>query len=239
MPDLDLEKQIGVVTVSAPGDERVLLDTVPSSGWNRSTSRAPLWRLWLLDGLAEGRTAILIRLHHALADGAAALDSLIRLFEPQDVPADNRPAPQRQPTKSPPSRAGEPTDPAPGVRRVLNRLFSSMRQLSAMLSQPAPRTSLNRRVGRERRFSVLRYDLDLIKRLAHSFDATVNDVLLTAVAGGLHQLLAERGEITGEMILRAMVPIAGGRNLAALKTPRRRWSCDCRSVRSIRSAGWR
>ena len=85
-----------------------------------------------------------------------------------------------------------------------------MRQLSAMLSHPAPRTSLNRRVGRERGFTVLRYDLDLVKRLAHSFDVTINNVLLTAVAGGWHRLLAERGEITGEMILRAMVPIGGG-----------------------------
>jgi diacylglycerol O-acyltransferase / wax synthase len=210
MSDLDLEKQIGALTVPAPGDDQTLLDTCAKLWLEPLDLTRPLWRLWLLDGLAEGRTAILIRLHHALADGAAALDSLIRLFEPKDVPADSRAVLQRQPTKSRPPRAAEPTHPVPGVRRVLTRLFSSMRQLSAMLSHRAPRTSLNRRVGRERRFTVLRYDLDLIKRLAHSRGVTINDVLLTAVAGGLHRLLAERGEITGEMILRAMVPIAGG-----------------------------
>src|SRR5512132_425500 len=79
---------------------------------------AVVLRLWLLDGLAEGRTAILIQLHHALADGAAALDSLIQLFEPKDVPGDSRPVLQPQPTKGSPPRAAEPTDPAPGVRRV-------------------------------------------------------------------------------------------------------------------------
>lgn len=182
----------------------------PSSGWNRSTSRAPYGAFGCWTVSRRGRTAILIQLHHALADGAAALDSLIQLFEPKDVPGDSRPVLQPQPTKGPPPRAAEPTDPAPGVRRVLTRFLSSMRQLSAMLSHPAPRTSLNRRVGRERGFTVLRYDLDLVKRLAHSFDVTINDVLLTAVAGGLHRLLAERGGITGEMILHAMVPIGGG-----------------------------
>jgi hypothetical protein len=85
----------------------------------------------------------------------------------------------------------------------------AIRQLAAMLSNPAPRTSLNRRAGRERRFAILRYDLDLIKRLAHLFGVTINDVLLTAVAGGLHHLLMARGETTEAMILRAMVPIAG------------------------------
>ena len=152
---------------------------------------------------------------HARFDGRGLETEPTRATAPvpdptKDVPAGSRPVSQRQPAKRRPPRAAEPADPAPGVRRVLTRFFSSMCQLSAMLSHPAPRTSLNRRVGRERRFTVLRYDLNLIKRLAHSFGVTINDVLLTAVAGGLHRLLAEHGEITGEMILRAMVPIAGG-----------------------------
>ena len=86
MPNLDLEKQIGVVTVSTPSDERVLLDTCAKLWLEPFDITRPLWRLWLLDGLAEGRTAILIQLHHALADGTATLDSLIQLFEPKDVP---------------------------------------------------------------------------------------------------------------------------------------------------------
>ncbi|HEY6688889.1 MAG TPA: wax ester/triacylglycerol synthase domain-containing protein [Propionibacteriaceae bacterium] len=54
MPNLDLEKQIGVVTVSAPSDERVLLDTCAKLWLEPFDITSPLWRLWLLDGLAEG-----------------------------------------------------------------------------------------------------------------------------------------------------------------------------------------
>jgi diacylglycerol O-acyltransferase len=87
MPHLDLENQIGVVTVQAPGDEQALLDTCAELWVTPLDIARPLWRLWLLDGLAEGRMAMVIRLYHSLADGAAALDSLIRLFDPEDVPA--------------------------------------------------------------------------------------------------------------------------------------------------------
>jgi diacylglycerol O-acyltransferase / wax synthase len=207
MPNLDLEEQIGVVTLQAPGDEQALLDTCADLWVKPLDVTRPLWRVWLLDGLADGTMAMLIRLHHSLADGAAALDSLIRLFEDGGVPASavrqGPPTNDRQPV------AEESTDSGPRSLRASRRLFSSIRQLSGMLSRPAPRSSLNRRVGRRRRFSVLRYDLDPIRRVAHRFDATINDVLLTAVAGGLHRLLTARAERTEGVTLRATIPIAG------------------------------
>jgi diacylglycerol O-acyltransferase len=106
-----------------------------------------------------------------------------------------------------------------------------------MLSHAAPRSSLNRRVGHQRRFAVLRYDLDLIKRVAHGFSVTVNDVLLTAVAGGLHRLLTARGETTEGVILRVMVPIAGGVAPDRTQNTNAGWR-DCRSATLIRSGGW-
>lgn len=54
-PHLDLENQIGVVTAQAPGDEQAHLDTCAELWVRQLDITRPLWRLWLLDGLAEGR----------------------------------------------------------------------------------------------------------------------------------------------------------------------------------------
>jgi diacylglycerol O-acyltransferase / wax synthase len=72
----------------------------------------------------------------------------------------------------------------------------------------APRTSLNRRIGSHRRFALVRSDLDLVKRIAHAHHAKVNDVLMTALAGGLRELLVGRGERVDGLVLRAFVPVS-------------------------------
>ena len=71
-----------------------------------------------------------------------------------------------------------------------------------------PRTSLNRPIGQDRILAIVRSRLDAVKGVAHTHDATVNDVLLTAVAGGLRTLLASRGEPVGGLVLRAFVPVS-------------------------------
>ena len=75
-------------------------------------------------------------------------------------------------------------------------------------SKPAPRTSLNHPVGADRRLAIVRGRLDLTKQIAHAHHAKVNDVVLAAVAGGLRQLLASRGEDVEGLLQRAMVTIS-------------------------------
>jgi diacylglycerol O-acyltransferase len=77
-----------------------------------------------------------------------------------------------------------------------------------LTEERAPRTSLNRPVGADRRLAVVRSRLDLAKRIARAHDAKVNDVVLAAVAGGLRQLLASRGEDVEGLVQRAMVTIS-------------------------------
>jgi diacylglycerol O-acyltransferase / wax synthase len=75
-------------------------------------------------------------------------------------------------------------------------------------AERAPRTSLNRPIGADRRLAIVHSRLDLAKQVAHGHHAKVNDVVLAAVAGGLAQLLASRGEPVERLLLRAMVPIS-------------------------------
>jgi Wax ester synthase/diacylglycerol acyltransferase catalytic domain/Phage integrase, N-terminal SAM-like domain len=72
----------------------------------------------------------------------------------------------------------------------------------------APRTSLNRPIGPDRKLAIIGGRLDLVKKTAHRHGATLNDVTLAAIAGGLRQLLLSREEPVGDLTLRAMVPVS-------------------------------
>jgi diacylglycerol O-acyltransferase / wax synthase len=80
--------------------------------------------------------------------------------------------------------------------------------LHEFFAERAPRTSLNRPIGPDRQLAVVRGRLEVAKQVAHAHHAKVNDVVLAAVAGGLRQLLASRGEPVEKLVLRVMAPIS-------------------------------
>ena len=71
-----------------------------------------------------------------------------------------------------------------------------------------PGPSLDRIVGPGRNLALIRSSLELVKEIAHIYDATVNDVLLTVTAGGLRGLLSSRGEPVAGVVLRIYVPVS-------------------------------
>jgi WS/DGAT/MGAT family acyltransferase len=161
------------------------------------------------------------RLHHAFADGAAALATFGALL---DLSAD-APAPVARPwTPTPIPTTGELLPDnlrrrGQEVRRGWSGLIHPDRTLRSarrawpawrevLAEKPAPRTSLNRPVGTDRRFAIIRGRLDLTKQIAHFHHAKVNDVVLATVAGGLRELLASRGEDVQGLVQRAMVTIS-------------------------------
>jgi WS/DGAT/MGAT family acyltransferase len=95
--------------------------------------------------------------------------------------------------------------PVDTVRRA-RRGWPALREV--VTGTHAPPTSLNRRVGWHRGFALIRGDLDLVKRIAHTHDAKVNDVLMAVLAGGLRALLLGRGERIDGLVLRAAVPVS-------------------------------
>jgi diacylglycerol O-acyltransferase / wax synthase len=93
---------------------------------------------------------------------------------------------------------------------ISNRLVESARALGAFLgsSFSAPESSLNQPIGPHRRFESVLADLDDFKRIKNQLGGTVNDVVLSVVAGGLRALLEGRNEAIEALELRAMVPVS-------------------------------
>jgi diacylglycerol O-acyltransferase len=217
----DVADHVRVFPLPPPAGEAELLAACEQLRRRRLDPARPLWQLWLLPGLPQQRVGLFVRMHHAIADGVAGVAALGALL---DVAAD-APAPAAPPwTPAPLPAAGELfrdnlRGRLHGLDRDLSQLahpVSMARQLRAdwpawreeFAEQRAPRTSLNRPAGSHRRLALVRSRLEVAKQIAHAHGAKVNDVVLTAVAGGLRELLRSRGEDVEDLVLRAMVPVS-------------------------------
>jgi diacylglycerol O-acyltransferase len=193
-PVFDPARHVRVQPCPNPGDEPALLD-LAAGVLSAPLSRAhPLWAAVVVPGLAGGGLAVVVVLHHVLADGLGGLAILSRLVDGTDT-GPVRPFPQRAP-----SRQELAADAFRARLRALARLRASWREsrrsMAAAGGLRPPRAapcSLLAPTGPRRRFVTAGADLDALRRTAHGGRATVNDVLLAALAGAVHTLLATAG----------------------------------------------
>src|SRR5262249_36060011 len=163
-PTFDLTEHIRVHPVAAPGGQAQLLAACQDLAAQRLDAARPLWELWLLPGLPEHRVGAYLRLHHAVADGAAALAVFGALLDQTPgAPASAAPSFTPPPTP-PPGRLRADTRRRRGAdlgrgwpgRAPRGRTTRQARQAlpawrEVLAERPAPRTSLNHPVGTGRR----------------------------------------------------------------------------------------
>jgi diacylglycerol O-acyltransferase / wax synthase len=204
--------------VPEPVDEAALLQVCAELNEDGLDRSRPLWQMWLLTGLADGRAGLLIRLHHVVADGSAALAMLGALVD-SDPRTPVQDAPGWTPAQVPTARALA----ADQLRRqvlvlmgvltrrrrppvMIARLVANVRQAGQLARDGrAPRISLNVPVSGRRRLLLVRADLERARSVAHAHGGTVNDLVLAAVAGGARSLLNARGEMGPGLVLKASV----------------------------------
>jgi len=220
----DLNRHVRAGTIPAPGDEAELLKVVAWIDQQRLDRSHALWQLWLLTGLSSGRVVMVLKLHHAIADGLAAVQLLASLFDSgADCRGDDSPVRPWQPQK-PPGRWSLMRENAATKARKLTRGFGSIRRpvaawraggtmfnaLRFMLAHArrAPRCSINHPIGPHRRLAVFRIPVDDAKAIAHAHAGRVNDLVLALVAGGLRALLLQRGQSIDGLKLLTSVPVS-------------------------------
>lgn len=187
----------------------------------------PLWRAEVVDGLPARRFAVLVVVHHVAADGAAGVALAGSLLDPtpDGVPPSDQP-PSAPPLPSHRELLRDRRDRAlaalrharPPAAPTLHRLRDLARQIrdaSSDLRTKTSVTSLPRTVGPSRRLVIVRQPLAELRRAGHSLGVTVNDLLLAAVAGGLRELLRDRGDDVDALRIRASVPAASGAGVQA------------------------
>ena len=186
--------------------------------------------MWLVEGLEEGRWAIISKVHHCMVDGVGGSDLMTGLFDlsPEARSPGGRPTAIPLPAAEPePSRsalllravAGTATEQVRqvvrlpcavrrGARATTVRFFRDLPAYVRRLGAGAGATSLNGPTSPHRRWSWAHADLDAARRAGEVLGGTVNDVVLAAVARGFRDLLAERHELGRDTVVRAMVPVS-------------------------------
>ncbi|MEO8106464.1 MAG: wax ester/triacylglycerol synthase family O-acyltransferase [Actinomycetes bacterium] len=195
----------------------------------------PLWEMYLVEGLAEGRLALITKTHQALVDGVGAIEIGEVLFDDtpdftsvHDLPGDPW-VPRREPTPlglvvgalnelvtRPSAFVGTVQHAAADVGRSVGRVAAasaSVMQVARTVTRPAPRSPLNVDIGEARRFAAAAAPFEQFRTLHQHYDATINDVVLATVTGGLRAWLQMRGEpVTGRSTVRALVPVSVNEN---------------------------
>jgi WS/DGAT/MGAT family acyltransferase len=235
-PGFDINQHVQAHPVGVPGDEAALLRACAKLNETPLDRSRPLWEIWLLTGLVGGRAALLIRMHHVLADGVAALEMLSVLCQPEEGEPAVAP---RWVATAVPSLRDLAADRLVQVRSAVadqcrpaavGAWFRRMAgQGAALVGEGlAPRVSLNAAVSDRRQVALVRTDLARARTVAHAYGGTVNDAVLAAVAGGVRALLAARGELRPTMVVKASVavslrhsanPPVGGNRVGVLIAP--------------------
>lgn len=230
-PRLNLHYHVRMTALPSPGSEEQLRNLAGRVFAQRLDRDKPLWELWVVQGVAGGRFAVVSKTHHALVDGIAGVDILSVLFDTAPEPAAlARAAPERRwlPRPLPSStqllaealieRATIPAEVMRGVRavfraprRIASAAFGSLVGVGALAFagvNPAPQSPYNVLIGPHRRFAWSRASLGDVKKIKDSLGGTVNDVMLATVAGALGRHMRRRGVPTDGVELKAMVPVS-------------------------------
>ncbi len=236
-PGFDLNYHLRHIAVPDPDDPTSLAELVARIHSRPLDRGRPLWELYLVSGLADGRAALLFKMHlAALASSTTGSELNAGLVGPSPellgVPeAAGRPRWHAEPGPSwfdlssrawwnavidplrTLGRVPRTLNSVPGLRSVMNpalALMNQRAQRSIVIGDQVgitPRTSFNVRVGPHRRWATAELDLERIAGIRERLGVATVDVLTAACAGALRWWLLEHDELPKES-LKALVPLS-------------------------------
>jgi diacylglycerol O-acyltransferase len=225
-PHFHIDYHVRRTALPTPGGEPELRRLVGRLMSQQLDRNKPLWEMWIVEGLDDGRWASITKAHHCLVDGVSGTELLAVLM---DLSPDVEPLPKPQAWL--PHR--EPTSVELLARTVLDLARSPVEQVSAVrgaglaftqavvgsaqlakgfaslagLIAPTEASSLNGPIGPHRRWAWASATVDDVKTVRQALGGTFNDVVLAVITAGFRALLRSRGEPT-DRLLRTMVPVS-------------------------------
>lgn len=229
-PAFDITYHVRRSALPRPGTDTALLEFCARIQSRLLDRTRPLWEMYLVEGLAEGRVAIVTKTHHSMVDGQGAIDIA-------QVLLDSAPEPRRT-VEGLWMPEPEPT----GVQLVADALAGTVRRPATVLDmarlslsearsasswftgavaaaartargivQPPKPSPLRASLTEHRRIGIARTELDDFRMIRDAHGGTVNDAMLATVAGGLRRWLIARGEFLRDAsTVRALVPVSVG-----------------------------
>jgi diacylglycerol O-acyltransferase len=196
-PGLDLSEHVLARAVPRPGGRTEVAELIAEVMARRMDRTRPLWDISVCEGLADGRWGLLSRLHHTLADGVSGT-GLYRVVFDSETPS----------TEPPPTLPGA----APGValHGVGTTALATVRGALALGAavRPVTNAGLLGSLAGDRRYAWTEVSISASAAARHRLGVTVNDLVLASVAGGLRELLLDRGRQPDPHALRSLLPVS-------------------------------
>ncbi|MFE4689633.1 wax ester/triacylglycerol synthase family O-acyltransferase [Streptomyces sp. NPDC056749] len=172
----------------------------------------PPWRMYLLDSPGDGPFAVLVKLHHALADGMRAVAIGAGIFDQIASAGAGRSAAHRRTPAAPRSWLPGPYEVAGMARERLGEVGRALGVGASVVRASRldlrATTALTARSSGTRRLATAELDAETVQRIRRTEGGTANDVLLAVVAGALRRWMLERGEPLPGADPRALVPVS-------------------------------
>ncbi len=222
----DISNHVRATTLPTPGGSDGLRSFVAGLLSAPLEADRPLWEMWLIDGVDDERVALVLRVHHVMADGLSLLDAVLLMLdpEPRDHGAESRewspeppPGADRLLFEALTARTRHQAEMALGALRSLGTMVDPRRALGgaravagAIASGPstAPALPLNGPVGPRRDFTWASLSMPELLEVKRANGTTLNDVVLAVVTGALRRHLgAARSDRLAERPPRVLVPV--------------------------------
>ncbi len=220
-PNFDVANHLRRIVLPDPGDRRALAHVVGDIISRKVDRTRPLWEMWFIEGLENGRVAVLTKVHHSIIDGASGTDIATLLFDLSPSP---------EPVPEPPPYEPEPTPSwveigarnGLGMLQMPSRVLRFGRQLveQGVASVPlafgkrpptmpfqAPKTPFHGHLTQQRGFASAVLPLAAVKALKTDTGVKLNDVVLAICAGVLRSYLEDLHHLPDRPLI-AQVPVS-------------------------------
>jgi diacylglycerol O-acyltransferase len=228
-PHFSIDYHLRHTAIPAPGSELELRQMAARVFSGALDRHKPLWELWMVEGMDDGRWALLSKVHHCMVDGVAATDLMSVMFSDDTATSDDPYsatrswAPRPEPTGIDVLvrtlvRRASPAGQIETIKQALRAPSETLRSVAEVARaaaaagpslRPVASSSLTGPIGPHRRWSWAEVRLADVKAVRAALGGTVNDVVLTLITNGFRALLESRGEqIDGDRVVRTMVPVS-------------------------------
>ncbi|MFY9588940.1 MAG: wax ester/triacylglycerol synthase family O-acyltransferase [Actinomycetota bacterium] len=221
--DFDLDYHVRRIGCPSPGSEEQLAEIAADIA-SRPLDRArPLWEVWIVEGLENGHTAAVAKMHHCTIDGVSGANMMVHFFDlepegtdrpepPEDWHAEHRPSDLELLGRALLAKTQRPWQWITVVPKTLvavTNFILAKRRTGIGMPAPlrAPRTSFNVTITPHRKIAFTHLPLDDVKAVKRAFGTTVNDVVLAICAGALRRYLEARQEMPDKSLI-AVVPVS-------------------------------
>ena len=228
-PDFNMSNHLLRAALPKPGGDQELQDLIGRVFSRQLDRRRPLWEIYIVEGLRDGRWALLTKSHHAMVDGVSNLELATILLDTEKEPGPQPFGVSRWAAREAPSgmsllinslreRVTRPARLLSAARAVAGqpgRLANALRDTASGLvsmaeHMGASKSPINGRTGPTRSYAYSRFPLADFRLIKGAFGGTINDVVLAVVAGGLRHFLIARGldPDDEQQALQALCPVS-------------------------------